>query len=65
MKSHYKQRITSVVEMMRHMLGSKLHPKRHKGITDNKTLIVGAYDRGTGQAKASVLLGTDVIKAEK
>ncbi len=53
-----KELFKSIVEINETYVGGKL-TRRHPGITDNKTPIVGAFDRDTGHIKASVLLGTD------
>ncbi len=53
-----KELFKSIVEIDETYVGGKL-TRRYPGITDNKTPIVGAFDRDTGHIKVSVLLGTD------
>ena len=54
-----KELFKSIVEIDETYVGGKLHPQRHKGITDNKTPVVGAFDRDTSNIKACALIGTD------
>ncbi len=50
-----KELFKSIVEIDETYVGGKL-THRHPGITDNKTPIVGAFDRDTGHIKAMDIL---------